>query len=94
MEQKQNYFELVGSKKFIGVQAKTLCADDVSELSSNKDALYYLLKYDGTDVMCEDEEHASIEYLQEGDVILNDRTKEQVRHPNKFNERETNGKES
>ena len=55
---------------------------------------WYLLKYDGTDVMCEDEEHASIEYLQEGDVILNDRTKEQVRHPNKFNERETNGKES
>lgn len=42
---------------------------------------WYQMKFDGVDVMCEDEEHASIEYLQEGDTILNDRTKEEVRHP-------------
>tara|TARA_B100002019_G_C21069825_1_gene498431 strand:+ start:301 stop:558 length:258 start_codon:yes stop_codon:yes gene_type:complete len=36
---------------------------------------WYEMKYEGTDVMLEDDEDqfASVEYLQEGDVILNER---------------------
>ena len=36
---------------------------------------WYEMKYEGTDVMLEDDEgqFASVEYLQEGDVILNER---------------------
>ena len=38
---------------------------------------WYEMKYDGTDVMLEDDEDqfASVEYLQEGDVILDERSK-------------------
>ena len=36
---------------------------------------WYEMKYEGTDVMLEDDEDqfASVEYLQEGDVILDER---------------------
>ena len=37
---------------------------------------WYEMKFDGTDVMCEDDEFATIEYLQEGDTILNERSKD------------------
>ncbi len=39
---------------------------------------WYEMKYDGTDVMLEDDEDqfASVEYLQEGDVILDERSKD------------------
>ncbi len=38
---------------------------------------WYEMKYEGTDVMLEDDEEqfASVEYLQEGDEILDDREK-------------------
>jgi hypothetical protein len=42
---------------------------------------WYEMKYEGTDVMLEDDEdqYASVEYLQEGDVILDEREgKQQV----------------
>lgn len=44
---KQQYFDLVRSRHFIGVQAKTLGVDNLPTLSQNKMALWYLLKYDG-----------------------------------------------
>ena len=39
---------------------------------------WYEMKYEGTDVMLEDDEDqfASVEYLQEGDVILDERSKD------------------
>jgi len=37
---------------------------------------WYELKYTGTDVMLEDDEGGEIEYLNEGDIILDERSKD------------------
>ena len=34
---------------------------------------WYRMEFDGVDVMCEDDFHATIEFLQEGDTILDER---------------------
>ena len=61
---KQEYFDLVGTKKFIGVQPMTLCADDVGRISASKDDWWYLVKFDGV---------RRIIYISKRNIFLIDR---------------------